>query len=310
MILSLRPFPAGVGGVFRSRWALALALAATLTRLVPLGAQTPTDSAAWLAQRAAELHQARRVGEAGRLYRALLEVEPAADPTPEERARVLALAPLLYLHGEEPFVLEDVVAVVHPEEPLVAYHLFWDDDIDFPDDQEPTDHEVVWVEHDAAGRARAVVTYFHGERVRQELTPDGPGTGDGEPRRPEHAAGGPVRPRVAVEWGKHGSLPLERVVELAEGGTEAAPEPRWAVELRGNWRRLHEEGTRRPDHRLARGWPTSFPGRWASYLHLPVESDPRRLLEERGMIARTRWANAVLDQWFLPYNFSAKPGWP
>ena len=30
---------------------------------------------------------------------------------------------------------------MHPQRRLIAYHFFWEDDIDFPEDNDPCDHE-------------------------------------------------------------------------------------------------------------------------------------------------------------------------
>src|SRR5438552_4837522 len=40
-----------------------------------------------------------------------------------------SLAPRLYLQRDEPFPLDRVVAVVHPTEPVIAYHLLWRHDV-------------------------------------------------------------------------------------------------------------------------------------------------------------------------------------
>lgn len=227
-----------------------------------------------------ELHGQRRVGDASRHYRRALDLDPVSAPTDAEVEVALRYAPLLFVHRDEPLPLEDVGVVLDPDGPRIAYHLFWDDDIDFPDDNEPTDHEVVWVAYDpTTGRATRLQTYFHGDVVTQVL--DGPG-----------------RPEVYVEWGKHGSLPRAMV------GGDAAP-----TELRENWAAL-VRGTRRAGHPLARGWPEAFAGDLDDYRANAEVVDPVQLIRERRMVATSRWSNAVIDQLFLRYNFSAKPGWP
>src|SRR5688572_21446193 len=40
-----------------------------------------------------------------------------------------SLAPVLFVHRDEWFSLERIVAVVHPTRRLVAYHLLWRDDV-------------------------------------------------------------------------------------------------------------------------------------------------------------------------------------
>jgi len=113
---------------------------------------------------------------------------PAADS-----ASVLAraLAPILYLQRDEPFGLERVVAVVHPTQRIIAYHLLWRDDahgawVLF---EAPTDQEIVWVGYDSTTYAPTEVwTYWH----RTILHTDWRGKG---------------QVAIDVQWGKHGSLP-------------------------------------------------------------------------------------------------------
>ena len=242
-----------------------------------------------LNEEAMVLHGRRCLGEASALYERILAQEPPAAPTADQRALALRYAPRLYAAPDEFFALEDIAAVVHPEQPLIGYHLFWDDDIDFPEDNDPTDHEIVWVAYDpASGAVTQVFTYFHGQILQPEAAVRDANAHDG-------------RPWVGVEWGKHGSLPWGAAGQA--GGTPNAT-------LRKNWARLHTDGTRRPDHPLARGWPDRFEGSWDAYRAFTVPVDPVEQLASKQMILVSRWANAVLDQHFLPYNFSAKPEWP
>ncbi len=227
-------------------------------------------------------HQRRRLAEASEHYGTALELDPPSEGTAGDLALARRWAPELRVHREEPFGLRDVAVVIHPERPWIAYHLFWEDDIDFPDDNDPCDHEVIWVECGAGfDRAVAVHTYFHGRILTRRL-----------------AAGEPVR--VAVEWGKHGSLPVNGEGRLAE-------EP---ASLREHWRRLRETGRRQADHPLGRGWPERFEGGYGEYAAFDrslVLAD--RLGAERQVI-RSRWPNAVLNRWMIPYNFAAKTRWP
>jgi len=71
-------------------------------------------------------------------------------------------APRLFVNPEEFFDLKDLAAVIHPKRPIIAYNLFWGDDIDHPGDNDPSDHEVVWIEFDQNnGKVTGVYTYFH-----------------------------------------------------------------------------------------------------------------------------------------------------
>ena len=62
----------------------------------------------------------------------------------------MLFAPRLVLVRGEFFPLKDIAAILHPEKPIIAYHLFWEDDLGFPSDNDPCDHEVVWIEYDPA----------------------------------------------------------------------------------------------------------------------------------------------------------------
>lgn len=232
-----------------------------------------------IAERARDAHSQRRLAEASNYYRALLEVEPARELTEAERARIIRLAPLALRVDQEPFELRDVVAIQHPSQPWIAYHLMWGDDIDYPEDNDPVDHEVVWVRYDeATGTAEELAVYFHGSILFQAVEDD--------------------RPSFGVEWGKHGLVTLP--VELFEGGDE----------LRANWRRLNREGTRRPNHPLARTWPKSYSKSYSEYTTFRSPLDLGERLTASDLMGCSRWGNAALDQRFLPYNFSAKPDWP
>lgn len=112
-----------------------------------------------------------------------------------------ALAPVLYVQRDEPFPLERVVAVLHPTRPIIAYHLLWRHDINgqWVPWAKPSDEEEVWVGYDRATHAPTDLwTYWHGT-ILHASTRGAPAT-------------------VAVQWGKHGSLPKG----VAEGGLPRA----------------------------------------------------------------------------------------
>jgi hypothetical protein len=235
----------------------------------------------WLNFRAFRYHRNRSLTDASADYTRLLELDPPRAPTEVEARVLLNLAPLLRTLVDEPFPLQDIVAIHHPSRPLVGYHLFWSDDIDFPDDNDPIDHEVVWVHYEpVSGRALNVHTYFHGRL----LTAPGPDRGG--------------RPEFAIEWGKHGSLPMN-------SGRVVAP-----ALLRSHWERLHDRGIRMATHPLARHWPKRFEGDWEAYQRFDRAVDPRGLLERLRLTWVSLWPNAVLDQFALPYNFAPKTEWP
>jgi hypothetical protein len=126
--------------------------------------------------------------------RAVIPPRPAVVPgalAPDEPAarRAVALAPTLYLQGDERFQLSRAVAVVHPDSQVIAYHLLWRDDAHgaWIPGTVATDQEIVWVGYDATGAPTRIWTYWHGS----VLTTPWPGK----------------QVAVDVQWGKHGSLP-------------------------------------------------------------------------------------------------------
>ncbi|HEV8237382.1 MAG TPA: hypothetical protein VGP84_22375, partial [Gemmatimonadaceae bacterium] len=75
---------------------------------------------------------------------------PSAPPGVADSAdRRLAqnLAPVLYVQRDEPFPLLRVVAVLHRDRPIIAYHLLWSHDVNgqWMPWTKPSDEEEVWV---------------------------------------------------------------------------------------------------------------------------------------------------------------------
>jgi hypothetical protein len=233
-------------------------------------------------------HAKRNLGDATPLYQELLAAEPPALPTAVQRARVLRFAPRLHLVRGEFFPLKDIAAIVHPERPVIAYHLFWEDDLGFPSDNDPCDHEVVWVEYDpATERVTRVSTYWHGR-----ITTTDAATADA------NAHGG--RPWIGVEWGFHGSVPWQAI-----GQVKVVDDV-----LRDHWNKAHRELKARAPDPLARGWPREYAGDFAAFTDFSVPFDPRPQLRERDLVYVSRWANATLNRHCLRYNFAAKTEWP
>lgn len=109
-----------------------------------------------------------------------------------------ALAPVLYLQRDEWFRLERVVAVVHPNRPIIGYYLLWRDDVQgaWIPFTKATDEEIVWVGYDSTNAPTDVWTYWHGDILHADWR--GRGTVS-----------------VDVQWGKHGSLPRGLISDAA-----------------------------------------------------------------------------------------------
>ena len=267
------------------------------------------DGAADHHRRGVDFHLQRRLDEASREYARALAIDPARDATGSELALVRRMAPRVFVTPTEFFSLKDAAAVLHPAERLIAYHLFWEDDIDFPEDNDPCDHEVVWVQYTAdASSVERFWTYFHGRILD---------AGDAAVR---DARAHGMRPRVNVQWGKHGSMPVEweqMPITPDSGDSERNYYPvgrpiTLSIYNRGTYQKLRSEGRRLPDHPIGRrlGWPARFDGAWEQFVAFSKPVSFLELLDERKMIRVSRWNSAVINQHFLPYNFRPKTEWP
>lgn len=267
------------------------------------------ETAATHHQRGFAHHERRSLDEASKEYAAALALDPPRELTADEWQLARRFAPRLYATPTEFFPLKDFAVILHPTERLIAYHLFWEDDIDFPEDNDPCDHELVWVRYSAdKQRLENVWSYFHGRILAggEEALNDAQ----------LHA----MRPRVNVQWGKHGSLPVgwETMTLKADvGDAERKYYPTGqTITLKqyneGTFRKLSAEGRRLIDHPLARrlNWPDKFAGSWRDFVNFSRLIDPLPLLNKRKMALVARWNSATIDQHFLPYNFRPKTEWP
>ncbi len=245
-------------------------------------------------------HLERRLKEASIEYAKVLELDLPQPVSAEEFELAIKYAPRIYITPHEFFGLEDVIIVIHYEKSLIEYNLFWDDDINHPEDNDPTDHEKVWIEFDPqSGLVIGVYTYFH----RAVLT-----TKESIKDAKMHNQ----RARINVQWGSHGLLPL---------GWENIPLENFSVKYAHVKRTIpvntmrvrynnHKLSVKNSDHALAKSWPKKFTGSWADYIDFSKYVDINKIIKEKRMVAKSRWSNAVIDQYFLDYQFYPKFEWP
>ncbi|HKE04759.1 MAG TPA: tetratricopeptide repeat protein, partial [Blastocatellia bacterium] len=159
-----------------------------------------------------EYHLRRCLDDASREYARALELDPPRPLNSEELRLVRHFAPRLYTTISEFFPLKDFAVILHPTERLIAYHFFWEDDIDFPEDNDPCDHELIWVKYSEDKHSiENILTCFHGRILE-----------GGEAAINDARVHG-MRPRVNVQWGKHGSLPVgweEMTITINPGEVE------------------------------------------------------------------------------------------
>lgn len=264
---------------------------ATATCMLEQAVHLDPTNTDYLAQLAVIYHNDRNLKLATRYFQRTLELEPPRAPSEQERAAILRHAPLCRVHRTEPLPLKDCVAIHHPDRPLIGYHFFWEDDYDFPDDDEPCDHEQIWVEYDpASGQVVQVYAYWHQTILTSQAAVD-------------EAQAHYGRPVIRVQWGKHGSL-------LA--GYEAMSNYTGRTVLDG-LREDHAnnvQGGRMKDHPLKRHWPKGFVGDFQDYCTFDDVVDTLPLLMAKQTYGVCRWANAMIKEYFLPYNFHSKREWP
>jgi hypothetical protein len=250
------------------------------------------------------MHLERRLTEASALYDQALALEPPRLASDSEQELARRFAPRLMTTATEPFALRDLAVVLHPTSRTIAYHLFWEDDIDFPDDNDPCDHEVVWIRHSPDGqRLEQSWTYFHG-RLLTTTASDARAT----------------RTVINIQWGKHGSLPENwRQQEITPSVTEipdgipitAGPIP-MAAYLEAAYKKLSTAGRRLPQNHLARrlGWPDRFTGELSDFTAFRTPVDPLPRMSAAGSIIVSRFNSGPLNRWVIPYNFRPKTEWP
>lgn len=245
-------------------------------------------------------HLERRLKEASEQYRNVLRLDPPQSVTPEEFELAIRLAPRLYVNPKEFFALEDAVVILHPDQPIIEYSLFWDDDINYPQDNDPTDHEKVWIEYDPeSGNIVNVYTYFHRAILSTKKAV--------EDAREHHN-----RALINVQWGSHGSLPF---------GWENIPRDQIVVkyvhrdkpdtigDMRNRYQK-HVKSTENPNHPLSKEWPKKFRGSWQDYITFTQYIDLTEMIRKKKMVMKSRWSNAVIDEYFLDYQFYPKLEWP
>lgn len=246
-------------------------------------------------EKALTLHRQRRLDEASELYMRVLEIEPFHDPDPQQLELARRFLPDVFVTPNEPFELKDLVVVLHPSEPLIAYHLVWQDDIDFLTDNDPGDHEIVWIRYNTDDRktVERAWAYWHGKFPCSEAALD-------------RANGADARIKVSVQWGKHGSLldGWEDVIDVNGDPSAEELEPL-------QYSRLQGKGRYQNDTFYAKKWPVKFEGSRKEFVNFSRKVNVSgKLLEQTAMIVVTEYANAVIKQELLPYNIYPKPDWP
>ncbi|MGG5252654.1 tetratricopeptide repeat protein [Neobacillus sp. SM06] len=264
---------------------------AAIAQLELLKKMDPQD-VSYVSQQGELYHLDGYLRKAGELYRKVLEMDPLLPLTDKEERFIQKFCPILMVTPKECFPLKDIVAIHHPSKPIIGYHLFWEDDYDFPDDYEPCDHEEVWIEYDPEAEVvKNVMCWFHARVLDSELAV-------------KEAHHHQQRAIIRIEWGKHGSLLC---------GWENMKEPLTGVSLPQWLKETYDHvksGGRVPSHPLKKFWPKRFDGSIEEYTNFSVEVDPLDLLKKKPLMFKSEWVNAVIFTNALLYNFHPKMEWP
>lgn len=242
-------------------------------------------------------HLMRRLMEASSEYEKVLKLDPPCLSSETDLKLASKYAPRLFANPKEFFKLKDLVAVIHPKQLIIAYNLFWEDDIDYPGDDDPSDHEIVWIEFDQkSGKVIGVYTYFHKAILSTEES-----VSDANLHH--------QRAKINVQWGGHGSLLLrweklhpEVIFEKIGKRIKIKDMPQRYQEL--------SKSVKNPNHPLAKDWPKKFTGSYKDFISFSKYIELRKLLKKKKMVITSKWPNAVINRYFLSYNYFPKKQWP
>lgn len=243
---------------------------------------------------AMELHKKRHLDEASDLYRTVLKLEKPRDPSKKEVRLAQRFLPRVFTTRLEPFGLRDLAAVFHPDKSkrLIGYHLIWEDDIDYLDDNDPADHEIVWVKYGKDEQVEEAWSFAHGSILSTATAVAGANANNG-------------RVKVCVQWGKHASL-LEGWEEKIGVDQPLPGEPGFESLQFG---RLSKGRNQTVGHYGDR-WPKRFEGDRSDFIDFATEIDMEEIFARHRMVAVSEYPNAVISEWFLPYNIYPKLAWP
>ena len=242
-------------------------------------------------------HLMRRLKEASDEYDILLKLDPPQMVSEIKLLLAKKYMPRLFINPKEFFKLKDLVVVIHPQKSIVAYNLFWEDDIGYPGDNDPSDHEIIWIAFDQnKGKVTGVYTYFHRAILSTE-------------EAIRNANIHHQRARINVQWGEHGSLPLgwEKLQPIAI--FEKIGEKIKIKNMEKRYRELSKR-IKSSEHPLAKDWPKNFEGSYKDFVNFSKYIELRRFLEKKKMVITSKWPNAVINRYFLSYNYFPKKQWP
>lgn len=197
----------------------------------------------------------------------------------------LRFAPFLHLHSKEPYRIVLVIPVFHPRKPLIAYHIIFDGEALRVGEGKSFDNEIVWVHYDPITlKITDVSTYWHRTVLRSDSCVIDARNSD-------------QRPKIDVQWGQHGMLPL---------GWKHLAAIRPLLELRLYYNlACHLDMIQQAEKDK---FPASFKGSYDDYTRFTIRVDVGDYISESDITVAEN-SQAFLES-RLGSSFSVKKDWP
>ena len=117
------------------------------------------------------------------------------------------------------------------------------------------------------------------------------------------------RAKINVQWGGHGSLLLRWEKLHPEVIFEKIGKRIKIKNMAQRYRELNKS-IKNPNHPLAKDWPKKFAGSYEDFINFSKYIELRILLKKKKMVITSKWPNAVINRYFLSYNYFPKIQWP
>jgi len=192
----------------------------------------------------------------------------------------------LYLNPTEPYQIKDLIVIKHPQRPLIAYHLLWEDDSIGAGIGKESDHEIVWIEYDPISLKLVDVWVLWHRGILH--------THQSVVEAKNHNQ----RPKLFVQWGQHGMMPV---------GWDKLPTARPKPELRLHFAisksiQVGEYTGSKNIHSL------KFQGDYSDYLTFSELVDSRQYIHPEKIIVSSD-SNAIMPR-MVSYTVAPKQPWP
>ena len=208
------------------------------------------------------------------------EVISYREEPPTSLDLAMRFAPRLYIQPSEPYRIRDLIVLIHPQKPLIAYHFLWEEDIVGAGMGKECDHEIAWIEYDPISlKLVDLWTLWHRGLLHTEASVM-------EAKRHRH------RPKLCVQWGQHGMLPF---------GWENLPTARPRVELRLHFALASSIQMGTVDS-------LKFQGDYSDYLAYSELIDTRQYVRPEKVVVGTD-SNAIVPA-MVSYTVADKQAWP